>query len=314
MTQFTKYKAPIDSFELRHAMMGILKPGRYAGFDKMTSNDGETGLSIKISHDGTRNKSINNKSNIPISNYGVFITETGQIYREDAGHSIDVVLNSQVTSSVRYDFLIATTVYSENTEGNDVTYSIESNISPAIVLDGLWVSNNPNTIVLGLFTLNGPTGDYSGVTYQKNNETLFLGGDQLRFTVAEEINGWISNYLNENPPGIVYIGDSEIVNGVYEVQPEDAGKIIMVRGYTGAETEIECYITSIGSQGRFKETHFIWDELPIRITKNISSTTNIRTPSDKQEKTRVQYSKISVFISYETSNTEYIVSGDMASV
>lgn len=316
MDQFTKFKAPIDSFELRNAMMGILKPGRYAGYDKMTSTDGETGLAVRISHDGTRGIAITDKSNNPTYRRGMFISQTGQIYREEGNHVIDLTLNSNVTSNVRYDFLIATVLYSENTAGNNITYSIEQNISLAIIEDGLWISNNANSVVLGVFKFAGSTGTIAGVEYTPSNDTILIGGDQSRFIIQESINKWVGDYITENAGSeLKVIGDADIDAGRYNVTLEDIGKTIMVKGYTGTATQIECYMGGVGSQADNNEFHFIQDQLPIIITKAVTSTTEIRKPSDKTPKTRTQYSKISVFKFKDDidNKTIYLVSGDMSS-
>ena len=58
--QYTTYQADILSFELRDALVGIIKPGRYIGYDAMTEYQVQVGdnVYVRISHSNGINKYV----------------------------------------------------------------------------------------------------------------------------------------------------------------------------------------------------------------------------------------------------------------
>ena len=98
--------------------MGIFKPGRYSGFDAMST---VSGLIVRISHTAAIKKTLENGSQV--NNFGSFITPTGTIIHEDS--SIDLTIASNVgNSNTRIDYVVAEHVYSTVQGGVVATYFI----------------------------------------------------------------------------------------------------------------------------------------------------------------------------------------------
>ena len=75
---FISYKDQILSFPLVEKHMGILKSGRYSGFDTMSSVNN---LIIRVNHLSTIKKTVENGTQV--ENFGSYITPTGTIIHQD---------------------------------------------------------------------------------------------------------------------------------------------------------------------------------------------------------------------------------------
>jgi hypothetical protein len=113
------FKEPLGSFMHNIMNLGILNPGRYAGFDEIQLT-GE--LAFTLAHaSGPIFKDTNNVNNGPV---GVYVTPQGMIIMEtDAIPGFAVETNAG-NSSERYDLLVANHQYLENEGGDAATYSI----------------------------------------------------------------------------------------------------------------------------------------------------------------------------------------------
>jgi len=84
--QYTTYQADILSFELRDALLGILNPGRYRGFDSLTEYQAQSGTSlyVQIGQTNGQNK-YDQTSPIPVleAERSIAITTQGTIIAED---------------------------------------------------------------------------------------------------------------------------------------------------------------------------------------------------------------------------------------
>lgn len=71
-----EYQAPVDSFPLSEARVGIIPPGRYRGFDVMVQGSGAA-IAIKIQHTGDNFKPTNSSNTIVTNPWGVAVSKHG---------------------------------------------------------------------------------------------------------------------------------------------------------------------------------------------------------------------------------------------
>lgn len=105
MTQvrFHNYKRPVVSFDENQRLMGIIKSGRYAGFDTMTN---VSGLSFEIAH--TKTGVIKSKVDLTQTpRIGVIVTPQGTIINEDANLALSVDTNAG-NANIRVDLIVYT--------------------------------------------------------------------------------------------------------------------------------------------------------------------------------------------------------------
>ena len=93
--QFTTFQADILSFELREAMLGIVRPGRVSGYDQIAA-DGTPSLGLiylKVSHSAAGVQKLLNGQSALEDPIGVAITTQGTIIHEDQEIDIDIPWN-----------------------------------------------------------------------------------------------------------------------------------------------------------------------------------------------------------------------------
>lgn len=120
-TQHRAFQESLKSWDHNIAMLGILNPGRYCGFDTITPL---TGMQFGLSHSqtGVRVKDPNNTNLGP---YGKFVTKQGVIITEDEGITpLQLDPNNVANARTRYDVLIYTHNYQANTNSNPAVYQI----------------------------------------------------------------------------------------------------------------------------------------------------------------------------------------------
>ena len=103
--QFSTFQTDVLSFELREAMLGILYPGRYCGYDTMQANGAPNGsIPIKLVHTGDGVKK-GSKAEPPVlgNEIGVAVSTQGTIIHEDQDVTVDVTKNA--VGSIRYDII-----------------------------------------------------------------------------------------------------------------------------------------------------------------------------------------------------------------
>lgn len=117
-TQYTTYKAPVESFTLGQKGIGVNKPGRFNGYDHMSSNGG---LSISIEHTGAIRKTT--KTGDAANQFGAVLMPTGNII-----HDTDILtftIGGNIGNpNIRRDILICEHNYQEIPGGTHATYSI----------------------------------------------------------------------------------------------------------------------------------------------------------------------------------------------
>jgi hypothetical protein len=136
--QFTTFKSNVESFPLGERLIGLLKPGRYHGYDTMNTLGG---LNIRLQHTGTVTKTF--KDNSFSNNYGMSIFSTGIVFYDDGVVNLTIATNSG-NGNKRTDLIIAENTYQEVQGGTPVSYSIIQGAS-----DGSIPSlPNPSTQIL----------------------------------------------------------------------------------------------------------------------------------------------------------------------
>ena len=215
--QFTNYQDNILSFELRSAMLGILKPGRYCGFDTVTHNTTSGGIiNVRINHTGSGIQK-GSKAIPPVlsSKTGVVLTTQGGIIHEDTTNiPIAIDDGSSNGGSTRYDVIYLQHWYLDGTPGsNPATYDIKKGTPGAGIPTlsypekqvGLIIVTIPNGVVtfagLSFVILQKELGDldisdelmaiigtrtYSEQNYIANNQTIALSLNALDIILKDK--------------------------------------------------------------------------------------------------------------------------------
>lgn len=163
--QFTNYQDDILSFDLRQAMLGILNPGRYCGYDTF-SPDTEGGgvISITIRHTATGIRK-SSKANPPVAGLqnGVVMTPQGLIIQDDNG-AIPITIDDGSGNGglTRYDVIYLSHIYLDGVPGdNPATYHIVKGTpgsgTPAVPFPAYQVPLIVVTIPDGVTTWTGLT-------------------------------------------------------------------------------------------------------------------------------------------------------------
>lgn len=273
LTQFTKFNEVVDSFNLRHAMAGILSPGRYVGF---SSGVNTAGMNFTIGHGIVHGKVAKNGT-IDFT-YGVFVMGTGQIYHES--DSVNIVLDPETLGSVRYDALVARVDYTTNGAGDTPDYIIKKGLVSNPLDPYLAINNDgisPNEALLGVFTIPADASVGDDVIYTPNYLTVFQGSqtignifasDILRKPIETEI---VTPFFNK----VIDIDDAMLDGGnsvnlaINQRMALFNNKIIRVKGYTGLSDGITVFYPGSFNVNKipYKFT-FLWDEKPISVLKN----------------------------------------------
>jgi hypothetical protein len=126
--QFTNFQDDILSFDLREAMLGVLNPGRYCGFDTFSpavESGGVINITMRHTASGVRKP---NKAIPPVNGlqFGVIITPQGMVIQDDnATIPIAIDDGSGNGGSTRYDVIYAEHAYLDGVPGdNPATYDI----------------------------------------------------------------------------------------------------------------------------------------------------------------------------------------------
>jgi hypothetical protein len=116
---FTSWRAATESFPLGEQQVGLLKPGRYSGYDLLTSNGG--GLGVYINHSTRVLKTKTDNTFAPT--FGAIMMPTGIIIHDDSELSF-VLASNFGNSNERIDYLICENIYQEVEGGTPGIYSI----------------------------------------------------------------------------------------------------------------------------------------------------------------------------------------------
>lgn len=122
--QYTTYQADILSFELRDALLGILKPGRYTGFNLMTEYQAVSGNNIycRLTHTTGINKY--DKASPPVleAQRGIAVSTQGTVIAEDG--NVDFTIVSSTVFGDIYHLIYMEHEYTEVAGANPATYGV----------------------------------------------------------------------------------------------------------------------------------------------------------------------------------------------
>lgn len=172
---FTTFRAAVESFPLGEQNVGLLKPGRYNGFDVMTSLGG---LDIEIYHLGLVPKT--DKTGTPDNNFGAILMPTGIIIHDSDKPKLTVNHNSGNTNE-RVDFVICEHEYQPVQGGTPATYSIVQGPNDGTLPT---LPNPEKQILIGRLRIKPNGYQFSDLTYEV--ERAPLPGD-LSYTQLTQI-------------------------------------------------------------------------------------------------------------------------------
>lgn len=175
--QFTNYNADILSFDLREAMLGILNPGRYIGYDILATNGSPSGGSIplKLQHTGGVKKLP--KGSTSLANpVGVAVSTQGTIVHEDQEITFTVTDNSG-GGSEKFALVYMEHSYVDGVAGdNPATYGVIIGTSGSGVPS---LTNAYKRCIIGVVRLAPGATSISGATWQPRPSDSGFGDTQL---------------------------------------------------------------------------------------------------------------------------------------
>lgn len=201
--QFTNYQDDILSFDLREAMLGILKPGRYSGFDNFTLVSTGGGIhNIHMGHSTTAIKKANSDYPEPTLglNTGVALSPQGIVVHNDSTDIDLQITDGSAGGGDRYDIIYMQHIYLPNTAGsNPAIYGVQQG-NPG---GGIPSLTSPNKRCI-LATVKIPNGSTTFAALEFTPKQFELGD----LTILTDLLAYIGTRLyTENN----YIADSESV-------------------------------------------------------------------------------------------------------
>jgi len=226
--QFHTYKASIYSFETTEVLLGLLRPGRYSGFDDFSLHtQGGSSIVVHMNH-STESVKKSSKSVPPVlGKYtGVILTPQGQvIHNDDADITLSIPKNNE--ASIRYDLIYCEHQYLLSSGSNPATYNVQSGVAgqPIPALDNpekrvliatVTVGANAATFSSLTFTLT-PTHELGGLTHSEILSTLL--GVKTDYTSEYYINkdntvienlSTLDNLLHSANQGIIDLNQTKL--------------------------------------------------------------------------------------------------------
>jgi hypothetical protein len=205
--QFITYQADILSFEAREAMLGVLSPGRFCGFDILASNGTPSGgnIPLKVQHNGV--KKLPKNGDTLLDPIGVVVTTQGCIIHEDQEILFSILDNSGGVD-VRYSLLFMEHEYADGVSGdNPAIFDIVNGVSgggiPTLVLDY-------KRVVIGVVEQSAGNTTISGCIWHPRFSDNILGDTKI----IQKLFGPDANYINSVLGAIP--SDGIIGNRVYD--------------------------------------------------------------------------------------------------
>lgn len=157
-TRYHNYKRGLISIDENQRLLGIVKPGRYAGFDTMSNI---SGLSCEINHTQTGiQKTKLDLTQTPLT--GVFVTPQGVVINEDAPINVVFDTNSG-NAQARVDLIIYSHSHITTPGGANALVSVVKGPISSFTLPAL---PNPATqIIMGIMVIPANATNLSGAKY-----------------------------------------------------------------------------------------------------------------------------------------------------
>lgn len=175
--QYTTYQSDILSFELRDALLGVLQPGRYYGYDQMTEYQAQSGNNVYCRINASSGINKYDKASPPVleAARSVAITTQGTIIAEDGNADITIIINGSLVTG-RWHLLYMEHEYTEVAGANPATYGIitgsDGGGKPSLTSATL-------RIILG-YIWEGPTPTgFSDLTYEPKQTEGNFGDHEL---------------------------------------------------------------------------------------------------------------------------------------
>lgn len=202
---FTNFKAAVDSFPLGEQKTGFMKPGRYNGYDTMSTNGA---LNIIITHSGLLKKT--GKDNNFLPNFGALMFPTGQILHDEDQIPLVIDGNSG-NNNVRTDLIIVEHTYQEVSGGTPVSYSVIKGPNNGTVPT---LTNPQKQVLIGKVTITPNGYLFTDITYIP--ELSPLPGDITYNVLTQYINQVVNIPIaDESTLGISRrAGLSEVIVGL----------------------------------------------------------------------------------------------------
>jgi hypothetical protein len=221
---FTKFRDPVNSYPLGEMNLGIMRPGRYSGFDVMEE---VSGLSIKIKHGGRVKKStINTLDTISEITFGSVLTPNGSVVHvEDdvAGSGITLTVDDNTGNlNPRYDLIVCEHEYVEVIGGQPPLFFIQKGNEDG---DIPTLSNPEKQVSVGMIIIEPEGYQYTDLTYIKS--PIPIPGDA---TVEEYIAAIGIPYATESQPGIVELIDAtEVLENPGDINDANGNKALTLK-------------------------------------------------------------------------------------
>lgn len=239
---FTTFRAAVESFPLGYQKIGILKPGRYNGFDDISSTGG---LGISIGHSGQIPKT--DKEGESENNFGAIIMPTGIIVHEHSPVLISVPSN-QSHGTNRVHLLICEHNYSEVQGGTPLTYSIiEGNHHTNLPA----IPNPSKQVAIGKIVTQANSNNYEGITY-----TPFLSpllGDLDAAGLYTYLQTLVSQALEEAT--VVNVSNATNLGNGIEIFKDKVGSILRFKTIKSPDNSIQVANTMVDEETGQEEIH-----------------------------------------------------------
>lgn len=179
--QFTTHEYDVVSFELREAMLGMLNPGRYCGYDAIAADGAPNGtIPLNITHALTGiQKGSNATPPVLSSRVGVSISTQGTIVHEDSSVSVAPTKNTDADYE-RLDLVYMDHAYVQVAGTNPATYGIKTGTPGTIGVPAVEPAlDSPNRqIVIGVIRHSANSTTVANLTWEPRVPTV---GDNTLF-------------------------------------------------------------------------------------------------------------------------------------
>lgn len=162
---FTNFRAPVNSYPLGEMNLGLMRPGRYSGFDVMTG----ASLSIKIGHSGIIKKSSPSVSGtISETIFGALFMPNGCTIQNETepGEGVDFIIdNNTGNANPRHDLLVCEHEYVQVEGGIVPVYLVQKGANdgstPALAIP-------KKQVIIGIITIAPNGNSFGALTYVKS--------------------------------------------------------------------------------------------------------------------------------------------------
>lgn len=219
--QYSTYQVDILSFELRDALIGILKPGRYLGYNGMSEYQAQVGNDVYCAIEQEDPISKYDQQNPPVveAARGVAITSQGTIIAEDSSVQVTVTITPTNSNGI-YHIVYMEHAYLSGTPGaNPATYGLKSGVDGGGI-PGL--QYHTKQVVIGvIFEEDGSTG-FSSLIYHPFHPGI--GDDDLYNKLFKT--SIYKTYAEGTVPTSGIIGSRQFLNNNYVTDYESITKAI----------------------------------------------------------------------------------------